>query len=168
MAEQKLSADCQRLLYDRHGAALVVFACAFLPDVAAAEYAVHQVFLRLLHGETQTPDIPLAYLYRAVRNTPLNARRNDHREASLESQDVLFEHRNGNGEIGLALEAALRELPDEQREVVVMRVRSGMTLEEVAAATNTPLNTIASRSRYALEKLRQRLQTNQRPETEKE
>lgn len=56
------------------------------------------------------------------------------------------------------LQKALGELPEEQREVVVMRIWSGMTLEEIAAAAGAPLNTIASRYRYALGKLREKLQ----------
>jgi RNA polymerase sigma-70 factor (ECF subfamily) len=76
---------------------------------------------------------------------------------SLDLRSNLFEHRGGNPEAALALEIALAELPEEQREAVVMRVWSGMTLEEVAVATDAPLNTAASRYRYALEKLREKL-----------
>jgi len=57
----------------------------------------------------------------------------------------------------VALQEALGELPDEQREAVIMRIWSGMTLQEIATATAVPLNTAASRYRYALEKLRTRL-----------
>jgi RNA polymerase sigma-70 factor, ECF subfamily len=55
------------------------------------------------------------------------------------------------------LQAALLELPEEQREVVVLRIWSGMTLAEVADLSGVSLNTAASRYRYALEKLRERL-----------
>src|SRR4029077_18043218 len=95
--------------------------------------------------------------YRAVRNAALNARRNGQRDAPLDSNSSVFERRDGNREAALALQRALAELPEEQREAVVMRVWSGMTLEEVAAATGASLNTVASRYRYALEKLRERL-----------
>ncbi len=63
----------------------------------------------------------------------------------------------GNTEAELALQQALGELPDEQREVVMMRIWSGMTLEEIGTATGVTLNTAASRYRYALQKLRQLL-----------
>ena len=69
----------------------------------------------------------------------------------------VFKHRGGNIEAALTLEKALGELPEEQREVVVMRIWSGLTLEEAAAATGAPLNTVASRYRYALDKLREKL-----------
>lgn len=146
-----------RRLYGQHGPALVAYACGFVPDSAAAEDVVHQVFLRLLSDPVAMPRIPVAYMYRSVRNAALDSRRHGVRNVSLDPHCRLFEHRGGNPEAALALEIALEELPEEQREVVVMRVWSGMTLEEVAVATDTPLNTAASRYRYALEKLREKL-----------
>jgi len=152
------------VLYDKHGPALVAYACSFVADAAAAEDVVHEVFLRLLSAEIRTPDVPVAYVYRAVRNAALNARRSGQRNVQLDANNSVFERRDGNREAALALQHALAELPEEQREVVVMRVWSGMTLEEVAAATAAPLNTVASRYRYALEKLRERLRPYERTE----
>ena len=157
LAGQTLSAEDVRRYYDQHGPALVAYACTFVADGAAAEDAVHQVFLKLLRGNTRTPDAPLAYLYRAVRNAALNARRNGQRDVPLETQDLCFVHRGGNREAALALQAALTEIPEEQRKVVIMRIWSGMTLEEIAATTGSPLSTVASRYRYALGKLREQL-----------
>jgi RNA polymerase sigma-70 factor (ECF subfamily) len=158
LPERKLSAEDVRVLYDKDGPALVAYACSLVTDAAAAEDVVHQVFLRLLSGPVQTPDVPVAYVYRAVRNAALNARRSGQRDAPLDANSEVFERRDGNQEAALALQHALAELPEEQREAVVMRVWSGMTLEEVAVATAAPLNTVASRYRYALEKLREKLQ----------
>jgi len=52
---------------------------------------------------------------------------------------------------------ALRELPADQREVVHLKAFEGMTFQEIADLTNESVNTIASRYRYAVEKLRARL-----------
>ena len=146
-----------RHLYDQHGPALVAYARSFVMDTAAAEDVVHQVFLRLLSAEIEMPDVPVSYVYHAVRNAALNARRNGQRNAPLDPELSVFKHRGGNMEAALSLEKALGELPEEQREVVVMRIWSGLTLEEAAAATGAPINTVASRYRYALEKLREKL-----------
>ena len=162
LGANKLSAEDVRRLYDQHGPALVAYASGFVPDAAAAEDVVHQVFLRLLSAELIKPDMPIAYVYRAVRNAALNARRSNLRLATLDVQKNVFWHRGGNQEAALTLEKALAELPEEQREVVVMRVWSGMTLEEIAAAVDAPLNTIASRYRYALDKLRKHLKPYQK------
>jgi RNA polymerase sigma factor (sigma-70 family) len=157
LAERKLTADEVRELYDRHGAVLLGYACSFVADAGIAEDVVHQVFVKLLQGKTSAPDAPLGYLYRAVRNAALNVRRNGRREAPLDVENTWFAHRGGDREAAIALQAALRELPEEQREVVMMRVWSGMTLEEIAMGSGVSLNTVASRYRYALRKLRERL-----------
>jgi RNA polymerase sigma-70 factor, ECF subfamily len=157
-------------LYRRHGAALTAYARSFVNDFASAEDGVQQVFLNLLRKETPMPAMPIAYLYRAVRNTALNAGRTGRRETILENASELpvFQHKDGNREAALTLQSTLSELPDEQREAVIMRIWSGLTLEEVAAATNVPLNTAASRYRYALEKLRERLKPYQKKSSAKE
>jgi RNA polymerase sigma-70 factor (ECF subfamily) len=157
LGDKRLSATDVRHLYDRHGPALVAYARSFATDAAVAEDVVHQVFLRLLSSEIVMPDVPVAYVYRAVRNAALNARRNGRRDAPLDPQHSVFKHRGGNMEAALALEKALEELPEEQREVVMLRIWSGLTLEEAAATAGVPLNTVASRYRYALDKLREKL-----------
>jgi RNA polymerase sigma-70 factor (ECF subfamily) len=55
------------------------------------------------------------------------------------------------------LAAALAELPPEQRAVTHLKLWGGLTFEEIAAALEIPPNTTASRYRYALDKLRDRL-----------
>jgi len=55
------------------------------------------------------------------------------------------------------LQEALMLLPDEQREVVHLKIHMNMTFAEIGQLTNVPLDTAASRYRYALEKLREML-----------
>jgi DNA-directed RNA polymerase specialized sigma24 family protein len=87
-------------LYERHGAALTAFACSFVKDFASAEDVVHQLFLNLLRQEIPRPDMPIAYLYRAVRNSALNAGHTGRREIILENASALsvFQHKDGNRE----------------------------------------------------------------------
>ncbi len=56
-----------------------------------------------------------------------------------------------------ALSGALGELPPEQRVVVHLKLWEGLTFEQIAELLRVPLNTAASRYRYGLDKLRQRL-----------
>ena len=56
-----------------------------------------------------------------------------------------------------ALSDALAELPEEQRAAVHLRLWEGMKFEEIAELLGISLNTVASRYRYAIDKLRQRL-----------
>ena len=48
---------------------------------------------------------------------------------------------------------AVQALPDEQREVFLMRQLQGLTFKEIAAVIGVPANTVKSRMRYALERL---------------
>lgn len=55
------------------------------------------------------------------------------------------------------LHAAIRMLPGEQREALVLQQFNGMSLEEIAEMTGVPAETVKSRLRYAMRKLRQQL-----------
>jgi RNA polymerase sigma-70 factor (ECF subfamily) len=56
------------------------------------------------------------------------------------------------------LHAAIRALPDEQREALVLQQFNGMSLEDIAALTGVPVETVKSRLRYAMRKLRRQLE----------
>jgi RNA polymerase sigma factor (sigma-70 family) len=55
------------------------------------------------------------------------------------------------------LHAALAALPSEQKEAVVLQQFSGMSLDDIAAISAVPVETVKSRLRYAMRKLRQHL-----------
>jgi RNA polymerase sigma-70 factor (ECF subfamily) len=57
------------------------------------------------------------------------------------------------GEIRERVLAAVDELPDEQREVFLMREVSNLPFKEIAEIVGVPENTVKSRMRYALERL---------------
>jgi RNA polymerase sigma factor (sigma-70 family) len=56
------------------------------------------------------------------------------------------------------LELAIDELPEEQREVFVAHELDGRSFKEMAAETGVSVNTLLSRKRYAVRRLRERLQ----------
>jgi RNA polymerase sigma-70 factor (ECF subfamily) len=60
-------------------------------------------------------------------------------------------------EVSLAIQSAVRTLPQEQREIIVLRVWGSMTFEQAAQTLEISVNTAASRYRYGLEKLREKL-----------
>jgi RNA polymerase sigma factor (sigma-70 family) len=154
-------------LYDAYGASLYRYAVMLLLDPAAAEDAVHQVFMAVLRlhrdsGGPVTPDRHMEdearYLRTAVRNECYSAlrRRRTRNEtghaATLEPAQpgVVAEER-------LALERAIRELTPDQRDVVHLHVFEGLTFREIGELTDTSINTVASRYRVALSALRARL-----------
>ncbi len=58
---------------------------------------------------------------------------------------------------GVRLDAALAALPEEQREIFLMREVDGLKFREIADILEIPENTVKSRMRYALEGLRKQL-----------
>jgi RNA polymerase sigma-70 factor (ECF subfamily) len=55
------------------------------------------------------------------------------------------------------IERALAALPEEQREVFILREYAGIGFKEIGQVTSTSENTVKSRMRYALEGLRKQL-----------
>jgi RNA polymerase sigma-70 factor (ECF subfamily) len=143
-------------LYHDLGPALLAYARSLVHDAACAEDAVQQVFLKLLSGDDDLPREPRPYLFRAVRNTAFNRLRAATRETAYRSEPTMFVTHDGLEHLVPDLERALADLPDEQREVVMLRLWGELTIEGAAEVLGIPANTVASRYRYALAKLRQR------------
>ena len=57
-------------------------------------------------------------------------------------------------EFARRVQRALDDLPPDQRSVAHLKLWQGLTFEEIASVQGIPLNTAASRYRYAIEKLR--------------
>lgn len=154
LSDENLDVDQVRRLYEIHGRALFAYACAFVRDPSDAEDVVQEVFLRLLRG-VATGSLSPGYLFRAVRNGALNDIRRRSREVDLDGEVQWLESSSDSSETALALQSALRVLPEEQREVVVMRVWGQLTFDEIAGVMDISPNTAASRYRYGLMKLKE-------------
>ena len=142
-------------LYQRHGPALLLFAIAMTGERSSAQDAVQQVFARLLERGLGDIVDAKAYLYRCVRNAVLNEAKAQRRNVPLDEDTPWFDVLNRDAREELSLRRALRELPGEQRQVVALRVWCGLSHAEVGTLLEISANTVASRYRYALEKLRE-------------
>jgi len=143
-------------LYRRHGAALVLFAAAISGDRSRAQDAVHQVFLKLLESQAANRAIdPKAYLFQCVRNAVFNDLKRQQRQVEFEPDSAWFEPPERDHAAERTLRRALRELAEEQREVVVLHAWSELTFAQVAEVLGISPHTAASRYRYALSKLRE-------------
>jgi RNA polymerase sigma-70 factor (ECF subfamily) len=149
--------DAIQRLYEAHGRTLLAYACVFAPDRSVAEDVLHQVFVKLLRGDVEIPSEPVGYLCRAVRNTALNYRRNHARETGMDAHAGWLESPPGMQDVAMAIESALRMLPEEQREIIVLHLWGGMSFSEAAGVLGVSPNTAASRYRYGLAKLREGL-----------
>ncbi len=146
-------------LYDELGDGLYRYAVMLLADATAAEDAIQQVFAALVRHGGAIENEP-HYLRRAVRNECYSLLRGRVRRAEEKLDRPLLESVSGENarhEERIALERALRDLPPEQREVVHLHLFEGWTFQEVADASGESINTVASRYRYALARLRETL-----------
>ncbi len=143
------------VLYRQHGAALLLFASAISGDRGRGQDAVHQVFLKAIeNGSVSRAINKKAYLFACVRNAVLNDAKVQDRHMPLDVDSAWFSppERDHAGEQNLR--RALGELPDDQREVIVLHVWGELTFSEIADLLGVSSNTAASRYRYALAKLR--------------
>jgi len=147
--------------FEQHGPALVLFARQFVGSRADAEDIVQEAFVRFWRSRERVGD-PAAFVFACVRRCALDWQRSRQRLTQREERaarpeaEPLFAAAEDN-ERRAAIEIALRELPAEQSEVLVMKVWGELTFAQIAAALETSPNTAASRYRYALAKLREAL-----------
>src|SRR5688572_2576519 len=156
----RLDRDSVRRLYEEHARGLLAYACSFVTSFSTAVDVLHQVFERLLRGDLAITQAPVSYLYRAVRNTCLNKVRD--RASEVNFDEGWLESPSGMEYTAVELQSALRELPEQQREVILLHIWGQMNFEEVANALEIPANTAASRYRYGLSKLREQFQVTER------
>jgi RNA polymerase sigma-70 factor (ECF subfamily) len=131
-------------------------------DRGRAQDAVHQVFLKLLEGGTQSQVVDIkAYLFRCVRNAVLNETKIFQRSMSLEDDSAWFNppQRDYSAELNLRRELSI--LPVDQRETVVLHIWGELTFSQVAEILGISANTAASRYRYALAKLREAMRAKE-------
>lgn len=150
--------DLERI-HDEHVTAMYRLGLALLRDEASVRDVLQDVFLKLAQGRLENADISdeRAYLLRMVRHAALDRLRRDkvRRDHAVAAEHLFEECPDPDREaFRLQLEQALAGLPEEQREVVVLKLWEERTFDEIARICGIPLNTAASRYRYGLDKLR--------------
>ena len=149
-------------LYDAHASGLFHYLVTFTKTEADARDLLQEIFIRLARGESRGMQSDKAFLYRLAHNLAIDWLRR--RKVRWDSEEQLIRELESGGDqrapqpdaalLALRFAAALKSLPDEQRTVVQLKLWDGLTFEEIADAQGIPLNTVASRHRYALAKLR--------------
>jgi RNA polymerase sigma-70 factor, ECF subfamily len=149
-------------LYHDYRARLYQYALSLVRNREAAEDAVQDAFLgwvrQLAAGKAPRQAAP--YLYASVRNRCLDRLRRRQEVALDEAQVELLAAPPGDEErVGLrhALNRLLLALPEEQREVIVLRTWHDMEFAAIAALQRAPVNTTIARYHYALAKLSKEL-----------
>lgn len=154
--------DQATALLDKHGAALLFVARQRVSAKSDAEDVVQEAFIRFWRARDRVAD-PVAFLFACVRNCALDWQRERSRQIRREEaaargeREALLAGSLEQDERRDAIEQALRRLPEEQREVLAMKIWGGLSFPQIAEALGISPNTAASRYRYALAKLREQL-----------
>ena len=157
------------LLYARHRGPLYRFLLRQVRDPALADEFFQDVWQRVIAArQGWKPEAAFrTWLFRIAHN-----RLNDywrglkHRPAAPDDADERAarvpdpsspERELSEFEQRRRLQLAIEELPEEQREAVLLRLEQELSLEEIGAITGAGRETVKSRLRYAMDKLRARL-----------
>jgi RNA polymerase sigma-70 factor (ECF subfamily) len=163
------------LLVRRHQVSLYNFAFRQLGSAPAAEEVVQEAFVRVVQNASEFRHSArfTSWLFTIARNLCVDAirRRALRRHPSLDQPQrtdetagptladqtpdasASVERAVVSGEIRARVLAAIDELPDDQREVFLLREVSNLPFKEIAEIVGAPENTVKSRMRYALERL---------------
>jgi len=153
-------------LYDEHAQALFAFLLNFTRHEADTHDLLQELFVKLANRPELLDNVrdERAFLLRLAHNLAIDLiRRRGTREKNYEQlanvPAPIFAPAAEPDERAFreALSAALGEIPSDQRAVVHLKLWGGLTFEQIAALLGIPLNTAASRYRYGLDKLRERL-----------
>ncbi len=159
------NSDLERL-YDEHANALFAFLLNFTRHEQDTRDLLQEIFIklarerRLLRGARDER----AFLIRLAHNAAIDLMRRrstrDRRQDKFATESVSIFQPSDDADqaaVETALNLALADLPAEQRAVVHLKLWERMTFEQIARALDIPLNTAASRYRYGIDKLRERL-----------
>lgn len=153
-------------LYDEHAQALFAFLMNLTRNEDDARETMQEVFVKL----ARQPDAlgaardARAFLIRLAHNTAIDLMRRRgtrdkyHEQFGLEATSP-FAATSDPDEAAFRTElcAALGELPPDQRAIVHLKLWEGLTFDQISDALDISPNTAASRYRYGLDKLRERL-----------
>lgn len=154
-------------LFARYAQPLYGFLWRLTGDQALAEDLLQEVFIRLVNYAGKLPQNFRAWFYTVARNLAYDAmrarrRQQAHRadgfdgsveelmDAAQKSPETAVQSRDDDERVRQSLE----RLPDEQREVVLLRFYQGLSLEEIATVVEVSLGTVKSRLYRALKLLR--------------
>lgn len=155
--------DALRRIYENYKNDLLALAITLSNDATLAEDAVHDVFVSFAEfvEKLQLRTNLKSYLSASVANRLRNlSRAKNQRSVQLNEASVMNSASLNPDESAVSTEEsqrisrAMAQLPYEQREVIVLRLLSGMKFKAIAESQGISINTAQSRYRYGLDKLR--------------
>jgi RNA polymerase sigma-70 factor (ECF subfamily) len=148
------------LMWDRYAGDLFAYLQAVLCSRHDAEDVLQTVFVRIVQKRHRLAGARRldAYVYRIARNEASRFIDRRKRERKVDTVDeswlIVPEEKPELNELAEELQAALALLPQQQREVIVMKIYRQKTFLDISGLLGLSANTVASRYRYGMEKLR--------------
>jgi len=155
-----------QLIYDEHAQALFAFLLNFTRDENDTRDLLQEIFTRLARepGLLRGAREERAFLIRLAHNAAIDlmrrrGARQKYHDRFAEDELNFFASAGYPDETAFreSLSRALGELPADQRAVVHLKLWENLTFEQIAEVLEISPNTAASRYRYGLDKLRDRL-----------
>ena len=147
------------LMWDRYAKDLLAFLHAALCSKHDAEDVLQTVFVRIVRKRHRLARARCldAYVYRIARNEAyrlVSRRKRDQKaQGTTESWLTVSQSNREPSDLEEQLQAALAQLPQPQREVIIMKIYRQKTFLEISRLLGLSQNTVASRYRYGIEKL---------------
>jgi RNA polymerase sigma factor (sigma-70 family) len=159
------SPDALARVYEKYIDAMLTLAVGLLNHRAAAEDVVQDVFLSFARSakDLRARGSLRSYLATCVLNRVRDSRRQRQRQALRDAglgtpgEAPGPEQAAIRAEQAAQLNQAVAELPQEQREVVLLRLKANLKFRDIARLQQTSINTVLGRYRYGLDRLRSRL-----------
>ncbi len=157
------SEDALRRIYEKYLNYLLSVAMAFLNDAAASEDIVHDVFVALAQsaGTFRLRGSLKGYLATCAANRARDRRRAGRRHADRLAAHTRPEAQSAPAEDQLLCDErtkqvykALAQLPDEQRETIVLHIKADMKFKQIAEMQNVSYVAVQARYRRGMDKLR--------------
>jgi RNA polymerase sigma-70 factor (sigma-E family) len=154
-------------LYTAHYRSLVRLSALLLRDVAAAEDVVQDAFVAMHKSwrSLRDPDKALAYLRQSVVNRSRSRLRHlkvvERKAPAPMPPGASAEHGAFAALERTSVIAALRELPDRQREVLVLRYYGDLSEAQIADAMGISTGAVKSHASRGMSALRHRLESSQ-------
>jgi RNA polymerase sigma-70 factor (ECF subfamily) len=154
-------------LYQKHRQSLFSVALTVTGCSSMAEDAVHEAFVRLCQ-KTEIPAGSLtSYVFAAVRNAAIDCRRRQQHQRTITESIFAATSSDSHSSNGTttanqgdeteSLRFAIEQLDELSRQIVVMKIFSDLTFEEIAGVLEMPSATAATRYRRAIMKLEEEL-----------
>jgi len=157
------SAEALRRIYEKYLNTMLSVAMAFLNDAHAAEDTVHDVFVALARspGCFRLTGNLKHYLATCVANRARDRLRAGKRHAARRDTPCPPKSEGSSPEETLIyteqirqVYEALAQVPDEQREVIALRIKAGMKFKDIAKIQDASYVAVQARYRHGIDKLR--------------